>query len=424
MSEGAGQSDTVPGDEGSGDPEATFTAVDWDTRTGRSRLIELPTVVFGVLFGGLIGSYLYDLLFVPDGLVLIGPFSPGPLDWLVLLGVVVVIGFVVVPLLQEPTLARTVWSEIRAHPFGQAGFTFIVGALGVGVGGPFILGDPATAHLPFTQPDPNLPTSGLPPPFLGGVPLDSVLYCSGTVSDGQCHGDIAHPLGTTPSGRDVLTLVVGGFRVAMQVAILTSVLLVPLGTLAGATAAFYGGRTDAVIRRIADTFQVVPVVIVYLFVRALIGPRLWLLILMLGVLGWGQVAREVRAEALGLREAGYVRASLDAGATPFDTVRHHLIPNVTHVAVGALATQVPKLIVIEVTLAYIGLVQTQTPSWGFVIVAAIDDPNLAATVTTVTPLRLWWMLVFPLVALIGTVASIAVVADTLEDALDPETASG
>ncbi len=398
----------------------TFETIDWEDHQGRKTLIELPTAAFGVLLALLIGLYLYDYFFVLNAYTLVLGIRPNPLEWLVAFALTFLVSYGVIPILMDPSRLRHYWRTVRETRMGTTSSLFLVAAVIIAVAGPEILGPPTTAQLPFTAPEARPPTSGLPPPFVGGVPMESVLYCSGTVQGGACYGDIAHPFGTTPSGRDVLTFVVGGFRVALEVAVLTSVLLVPVATVAGTSAAYLGGRVDAVLTRSADFLQVVPVIVIYLFVRLLFGAELWLLVVLFGLLGWGQIARQVRAEVLSLRDAGYVRAARDAGASPSDTVRRHLIPNVSHIAVAALAIQVPKLIVAEVTLAYLGLVQTEVPTWGFAIAAAIDDPTLPIqTIGGISPLRVWWAFTFPLLALVATTIAVTVLAGALGDALDP-----
>lgn len=397
----------------------TFETIDWDAVEGDGQGIGFSTVLFGMLCVGIVVGFVYDALFVPAAYALVGSFQPTPLDWMVVLAASFLLSYVVVPLVREPARGADILAAVRARRFGRTSLVVLTGIVLTASLGPEVIGTPTSMTIPFVEPLPRPPTSGLAP--IGfGVPADTVIYCSGEVKQGMCYGTIRHPLGTTASGRDVLAYVIGGFRVALNVAVVTSVLLVPLATVAGATAAYYGGRVDAVVSRLSDFMQVVPVFVIYLFVRLLWGSKLWLLILLFGLLGWGQIARQVRAEALSLRDVGYVRAAREAGASRFGTVWRHLVPNVSHVAVSALALQIPKLIVVEVTLAYLGLVQVQTASWGYAIVSGIKDPRLPIeTLGIVSPLRLWWTIVFPMLALLLTVATLTVLVGALGDALDP-----
>ncbi|MFB6221059.1 MAG: ABC transporter permease [Halolamina sp.] len=402
-----------------GDP-ATFEQVEWEAIEATGRIAQPSTVLFLVLLAGLVPAFLYHFFFVLPAHTLYGPIDPSPLTWLVLFALAFLLSYGVLPLALSPSRALEFWEAFRARRFGRLSFGVLTVLGVVAVAGPEILGLPISAKLPFTEGAARQPSSGLPP-FGLSVPVESLIYCSGETHGDRCFGMAAHPLGTTSSGRDVLAFVVGGFRVAFEVATLTAVILVPVATVAGTVAAFTGGRVDAVITRSADFFQVLPAFVIYLFVRMIAGPELWVLVVLFGLLGWGHVARRVRAEALSLRDAGYVRAAADAGSTPADTVLRHLIPNVSHVAVGSLASQIPKLLVVEITLSYLGFVQTKTPSWGYAIVSALKNPNLPATgIGVVSPLRLWWAIVFPVLALLLMVSTTTVLVDALGDALDPE----
>ncbi len=411
---GTGGSDQPP------DDAATFEEVDWSEIEGTGRIGQPSTRLFLVCIALLIPLYLYHYFVVIQAHTLYGSFDPSPLDWLVLFALAFLLSYGILPLALDRSRAREYWQAFRARRFGRLSFGILTLLAVVAVVGPETMGPPISATFPFTEGATRQPSSGLPPYGLS-VPAESLIYCSGELHGDRCFGMAAHPLGTTSSGRDVLAFVVGGFRVAFEVATLTAVILVPVATVAGTAAAFLGGRVDAVITRSADFFQVLPAFVIYLFVRLLAGPELWVLVVLFGLLGWGLIARRVRAEALSLRDAGYVRAATDAGSTPVDTVLRHLIPNVSHVAVGSLASQIPKLLVVEITLSYLGFVQTKTPSWGYAIVSALKSPMLPeAGLGIVSPLRLWWAIVFPLLALMLMVSTTTVLVDALGDALDPE----
>lgn len=321
-----------------------------------------------------------------------------PLDWLSLLALLG-IGGVLSRL--SPRESRTYWRRFRRDRAALVGAAVLalVGALG-------LLG-------PLLAPDPRVvPGQALQPPLFFPVEASVPLRCLGetTVSGGTrlCHGTLAHPLGTTGSGADLLALVVAGARVSLQVALVTTAIVATLGTLVGTTAAYAGGAVDELLMRYVDLQATFPSFFLFVLLSYLFEPSLFLLVCLFGLLGWENTARLVRAEALQRVSEPYVRAAEAAGAGRGWVLRRHVLPNVSNSVVVTVTLLVPAFVLLEASLSFLGLTAPSVPSWGRTVAAGRGDLTTAPWVATV-----------PGVALFCTVLALNFVGDGLRDALDP-----
>jgi peptide/nickel transport system permease protein len=260
----------------------------------------------------------------------------------------------------------------------------------------------------------GVPKIGFDPPYQPPVGLSAssvdVSPCVGQATDGVCFGTMKHPLGTDGNSRDVVTIVVTGLRISLEVALISAMLLVPLATAVGTVAAEYGGWVDDVLMRFVDLQQVVPAFFVYIVVQYVFEPRLTLMLVVFGLLSWGSIARMVRSEAVQKREAEYVRAAESAGASRPWIVRKHIVPNVSNTVISAVTLQIPTLIVIEAALSYLALGDPTVTSIGNAISGALNQTEFPAY---------WWVSTAPLVALLITVVALNLFGDTMRDVLDP-----
>jgi ABC-type dipeptide/oligopeptide/nickel transport system permease subunit len=221
---------------------------------------------------------------------------------------------------------------------------------------------------------------------------------------------LAHPFGTDPVSRDVLSRVVLGARVSLTIALAAVLIAVAVGTAYGAVAGYRGGRTDAVMMRVVDVALAVPRLLLLIAVFALWGAvSLLTLVLVLGLTGWFGVSRQVRAQVQAARGEEWVLAARALGVPGARILWRHILPNVLSPVIVAATLGVGNVIVLESGLAFLGLgLPAPAPTWGGIIEDGRND------------LSLWWMAVFPGLAIVLTVLAFNLAGDGLRDALDPK----
>jgi peptide/nickel transport system permease protein len=230
----------------------------------------------------------------------------------------------------------------------------------------------------------------------------------GEVVNGRCQGTMAHPLGTTGDGKDILVLVIYGMQVSMKVGLISTLLVVTIGTAVGTVAAYGGGLVDELLMRYVDIQLVFPAFFLYLLLTYLFGGSLFMFIVIFGLTGWGSIARLVRSEALQRAEEEYITAARSAGAGTLYVIRRHLVPNVSNSVITAATLLIPGFILFEASLSFLSLGDPTVPSWGQVIANGRSDLSTA-----------WWISTFPGIFLFTTILAFNFMGDALRDALDP-----
>lgn len=219
-----------------------------------------------------------------------------------------------------------------------------------------------------------------------------------------------HPLGTDAVGRDLLSNILFGLRVSLVFGILTIAISVALGVAAGVAAGYYRGRVDSVFMRAADMQLSLPFLLVALAIAAIWGRGLYKLIIVVGVIGWAEFARTVRGSTLGIREKEFVEAARALGAFDRRIMTRHILPNVLTPVIVLISVAMPRVIVTEATLSFLGVgMPLTTPSLGLLIDGGYKYLFSGA----------WWPSIMPGLALMVLVVGINLVGDWLRDALDP-----
>jgi ABC-type dipeptide/oligopeptide/nickel transport system permease subunit len=229
----------------------------------------------------------------------------------------------------------------------------------------------------------------------------------------------AHPFGVDQVGRDVLSRVIYGARVSLEVGIFGTAVATIIGTFFGLLAGFYRGWVDTIVSRIVDVFLAFPVLVLGLGIGAacgvrgcaggLIQPGIITVLFIIAISSFTYIARIARGQVLSLREKEFVEASRSLGASNRRILFRELLPNLVAPLIVYSSLLIPTNILLEAALSYLGVgIRPPTASWGQMISDATPIFNTA-----------WWYMVFPGVALLLTVLAFNLVGDGLLDALNP-----
>lgn len=222
-------------------------------------------------------------------------------------------------------------------------------------------------------------------------------------------GEWAHPLGTDPLGRDLLSRIIYGSRVSVSAGALAVVLSGSIGVLLGLLAGYFGGRVDSTISNLVEVMMAFPFLLLALAAIAILGPGFGNIVLVLGVTGWPIYTRVVRAETLNLREREFVVSARALGTTPARVIWRHIVVNLASTIIVMASLEVARMIILESFLSFLGLgIPPEVPSWGGMLGEG-----------RVYVLTRWWLATFPGLAIFATTLGINLLGDGLRDFLDP-----
>lgn len=221
-----------------------------------------------------------------------------------------------------------------------------------------------------------------------------------------------HYLGTDEFGRDVFTRLLYGGRISLFVGTISTLIQLVIGVTLGVIAGYYGGLIESIIMRIVDIIMCFPFFVIAISMAAIIGPNIWNVIFIIGILSWTGIARIVRAEVLYIKKKEYVDSSIILGFGDFKILIRDILPNILSPIIIAGTLSVANGILSEAALSFLGLgVKLPQPSWGNMLSAAQNMRDLE---------KHWWLWLPPGLCVFLTVIAINLLGDGLRDLLDPK----
>ena len=220
---------------------------------------------------------------------------------------------------------------------------------------------------------------------------------------------LSHPLGTDDLGRDVLSRMLWGGRISLEVGFVAVGIATIIGIILGSLAGYYGGWLDTIIMRFVDIMLSIPTIFLVLTVIAILEPSIINIMIVIGLTSWMEPARLIRGEFLSLKEREFVVAARALGASDNRIMLRHILPNGLSPILVSATIGVGVAILIESGLSFLGLgVQPPTPSWGSLLSSGKDNIEIA-----------WWLSAFPGLAILLTVLGYNLLGEGIRDALDP-----
>jgi peptide/nickel transport system permease protein len=291
------------------------------------------------------------------------------------------------------------WTRLRRDRVAMASLIFIVFLILLAVFAPLVIDI-------LGLPGPNTQNLNLTDSF--GSPLGP---------------SAAHPFGVDQLGEDVMSRVIYGTRVSLEVGILGTGISTFIGVVVGILAGFYRGWVDTLLSRFIDVVLSIPLLLLGLGIGAAcavkgclggsLQPGLGVVIFLIALGTWPYMARIVRGLVLSLREREFVDASRALGASDMRIMFREILPNLGTPIIVFASLQIPTNILFEAALSFLGVgIRPPTASWGQMIASATPIFNTA-----------WWYMLFPGLALLLTVLAFNLLGDGLRDALNPRSAS-
>lgn len=288
---------------------------------------------------------------------------------------------------------QLVWRRFKKNKTALFGAGILLVIVFMGVSAPFLT-------FMGVLPDPNSTQFLIDPPELGG--------------GSRALPSIFHPLGTDKLGRDVLSRIFWGAQTALIVGIMAMLISTIIALAVGGLSGYFGGRVDAVLMMLTDVFLVMPVFLIMLLMIKILtifvvaGFGLWIVITVLGIFGWPQMARMIRAEFFKLKNLDYVEAARELGASNQRIMFRHILPNALGPIIVVFTLGIAYNILAEAGLSFLGFGDASIPSWGWMI-------NMALEIVSVQP----WLVLYPAFMIFFTVLAFNLMGDGLADALDP-----
>ncbi|MDD3223370.1 MAG: ABC transporter permease [Clostridium sp.] len=281
---------------------------------------------------------------------------------------------------------KIAWKKFRHNKIAMVGLVLLIIIILISIFGPML--------SPYKMDDIDLENTSSPP-------------------------TITHLLGTDENGRDELVRVMYAGRISLAVGFFAVVVEVLIGCVLGVASGYYGGIVDSIIMRLVDIFSCLPTLPILMMIGAIMldlkvnpSSKMYVLMVVIGILSWPQLCRLVRGEILSLREKEYMQAAEALGLRDRRKMFKHLLPNTLATIIVTAALGVAGAILTESALSFLGLgVTVPTPSWG-ALIQSVDDMQTLQNYP--------WLWIPAGTCILLTVVSINLIGDGLRDALDPK----
>ena len=228
-----------------------------------------------------------------------------------------------------------------------------------------------------------------------------------------------YPMGTDGQGRDVLTRIVHGGKMTMTIGAVAVIVSTIIAIIVGCLAGYFGGVVDLLLMRVTEIFSSIPFLPFAMMLSYIIRTtpisetmRIFIIMIMLGLLSWTGLARMIRAQVLAEREKEFVIAAQSMGVKEGRIAFKHILPNVISIILVSVTLDFAGCMLTESSLSYLGFgVQQPQPTWGNMLNGANNSLVIQ---------NYWWQWVFPALFLSIATISINIIGDTLRDVLDPK----
>lgn len=218
-------------------------------------------------------------------------------------------------------------------------------------------------------------------------------------------------LGTNDVGQDIFSEFIYGARNSLMVGFAAALLSVSLGAVVGLVAGFRKGVIDDLLMGVTDVFLVMPMLPLAILVAVYLGPSIWNLILVIGLLWWPSTARVIRSQVLSIRESGYVESSRALGAGDIWLMWRHVLPNVIPLLMAKFVLTVAMAMLMDASLSFLGLGDPIAKSWGMMLRYAFLRGGFIR--------ELWWWYVPPGLAIGLCILSLTLISFGVEEKSDP-----
>jgi len=235
-------------------------------------------------------------------------------------------------------------------------------------------------------------------------------YKFGTMEDVLRPPSKKYLLGTDDVARDVYSQILYGSRVSMIIGLVSAAISTVIGSSIGLISGYSGGRIDELMMRGVDIIMVIPGLPIMIVLAAILGPSIWNIMIVIGILGWTGTSRIVRSQVLSVKERPYVEAARCIGASTFSIIFFEVLPNVVPIIFAQTMMGISGAIYSEATLSFLGLGDPTHVSWGMMLHFAFTSGNMSTA---------WWWVVPPGMAIALLVLGFTFFGSALNEALNP-----